>query len=204
MTPALLVAGAAALVYLPLAPRPPGWVRSVVKTFSVAVLALAAPGLLAVALALCALGDWLLSRPGERAFMGGVGAFAAGHLAYVAFFLAHPVSDPTRLAGPLQLAVLALLALIGLAAAALLWRHAGALRGAVLAYVPVILSMGLAALTLPPALALLPALAFIASDLILACEKFLMPPAHPAHRWTPYAVWLLYWGAQAGFFTAFS
>lgn len=134
--------------------------------------------------------------------MAGVGAFAAGHLAYVALFLSHPASDLARLGQPLQIVLLLALATIGLVASRLLAPRAGALRGPVLGYIPVILSMGFAALTLPPALALAPAVAFIASDLILATETFLLPPQHPLRRVAPYAVWILYWGAQAGFFAA--
>ena len=52
--------------------------------------------------------------------------------------------------------------------------------------------------------ALIPALAFILSDIVLATESFVLRDDHPARRWTPYAVWPLYWGAQAGFWAAFA
>nr|WP_230981801.1 lysoplasmalogenase [Ruegeria pomeroyi] len=186
--------------------RPASLMRSAVKTASVALLALmvlvsGGPVLLVLALALCALGDWLLSRETEATFMAGVGAFAAGHLAYVALFLTHPASDTGQLAA--QWPLVAGLAALGLVMASLLAPRAGDLKGPVLAYVPIILGMGLAALTLPQAGVLawvLPAAAaFIASDMILATEKFLLPPGHPALRLTPYLVWPLYWGAQMGF-----
>ncbi len=87
-------AGAAicAAGYLFLTAQPPGILRSLAKTAAVALLALGgglagAPLLLVLALGLCALGDLFLSRDGESAFMAGVGAFAAGHLAYAALFL---------------------------------------------------------------------------------------------------------------------
>jgi len=38
----------------------------------------------------------------------------------------------------------------------------------------------------------------------LAVEKFLLSEGHAARRVTPYVVWSLYWGAQAGFFAAFA
>ena len=70
------IAALAALAYLPLAGRPVGMLRSLLKTGSVALLALGAltggAPLLALALALCALGDWFLSRAGDRAFLAGV------------------------------------------------------------------------------------------------------------------------------------
>ena len=191
-------------------PRPPSLLRSLVKTAAVAILAAGAlhTPLLALALALCALGDWLLSRPGEAAFMSGVGAFAAGHLVYAALFLTDPASDPSRLTALPHALVDLLLIAIGLIAALLLNARAGALRGPVLGYIPVILGMGLAALTVPAegphALILPAAMAFIASDLILAAEKFLLPPGHPLLKPAPYAIWVLYWTAQAGFFAAFA
>lgn len=213
MTLTVILAFACALAYLGLTARPPGPLRSAVKTASVALLALAAlqggaPAALAVALALCALGDWFLSREGERAFMAGIGAFAAGHLAYVVLFLSHPAADLARLAGAPQLWVVLAVIAAGAAMAAVLAPRAGALRGPVLAYVPIILGMGVAALALPPvgalALAAPAALAFILSDMVLAAETFLLPADHPARRVAPYAVWPLYWGAQAGFFAAFA
>jgi len=200
------IAAACALAYLAMTARPASLMRSAVKTASVALLALmvlvsGGPVLLVLALALCALGDWLLSRETEATFMAGVGAFAAGHLAYVALFLTHPASDTGQLAA--QWPLVAGLAALGLVMASLLAPRAGDLKGPVLAYVPIILGMGLAALTLPQAGVLawvLPAAAaFIASDMILATEKFLLPPGHPALRLTPYLVWPLYWGAQMGF-----
>lgn len=211
MTPDLtLIAALCALGYLGLTTRPPALMRSVIKTAAVALLALGAAlqgaPLLTLALGLCALGDWCLSRPGDRAFMAGVAAFAAGHLAYVALFLAHPASDPGRM-WTLPGAVYGLaLVLFGAAMLRLLLPRAGALAGPVAVYVPIILAMGLAAATLAPAgalaLALPAALAFMASDAILALEKFVMPPAHPAARAAAYAIWILYWGAQAGFLAA--
>ena len=209
----LLLAGLCALAYLALTGRAPGLARSIVKTASVALLALAAllaqaPPLLAPALALCALGDWFLSRPGDRAFMAGIGAFAAGHLIYAALFLTHPAADPQALAQAPQLWIGAALAGFGIVVAAMLAPRAGALRGPVLAYVPIILGMGIAALALPAAgslaLAFPAALAFIASDLVLAIDRFMLPAGHPARRIAPYAVWPLYWGAQAGFLAAFT
>ncbi|KUJ85643.1 hypothetical protein AVO45_01230 [Ruegeria marisrubri] len=204
-------AAACALAYLPLTTHPASTHRTLLKTGSVALLALltayhGGPALLAVALGLCALGDALLSRETEATFMAGIGAFAAGHLAYVALFLTHEASDPSAIAT--HPAPIAALALLGVVMALLLWPRAGDLRGPVLAYIPIILGMGVAVLALPEAgpmrLALPAALAFIASDLILATEKFLLPAGHPALRVTPYLVWPLYWGAQAGFAAAFA
>ncbi|WP_170421941.1 lysoplasmalogenase [Ruegeria arenilitoris] len=211
MTTALFwIAAACAVAYLPLSPRPASAVRSVFKTASVALLAFVAllsggPLLLTLPLALCAVGDALLSRETDSTFMAGIGAFAAGHLAYIALFLTHPTSDAALILD--KPGYFWSLIILGIVAATLLAPRAGDLKGPVLAYIPIILGMGVTVLALPETGALrwaLPAaLAFIASDLILATEKFLLPQNHPALRITPYMIWILYWGAQAGLLIAF-
>ncbi|MEP0154518.1 lysoplasmalogenase [Pseudophaeobacter sp.] len=202
----------AALGYLGFTARAPSVLRSVLKTFSVAALAIAALGQgaplwLILGLALCALGDYFLSREGEKAFMGGVGAFALGHLAYVVLFLGHPNSDLGQIWVMPGLGLTGAIFALGLVMMPILAPRAGDLKLPVLLYVPIILSMGLAALTLTgPALVwVVPAaLAFMASDVILAFETFVLPTNHPLRRYAPYLVWPLYWGAQAGFYLSFS
>ncbi len=205
------IAAACALAYFPMAPRPASAMRSVLKTTSVAVLAAIAlltngPMLLVLALALCAVGDALLSRDSDSTFIAGIGAFAAGHLAYIALFLTHPNSDLSLVLN--KPGYFWSLLLLGIVATTLLPPRAGDLKGPVLGYIPIILGMGVTVLALPETgtlrWALPAALAFIASDLILATEKFLLPPDHPAHRITPFMVWGLYWAAQAGLLIALS
>lgn len=206
MAPGLwALAGAAALAYLLLgAGRAESWPRSAVKTVATAALAAIAlipgPSLLALGLVLCVAGDFALSRPGPRAFLSGVAAFAAGHIALTAAFLTHPAADPARLAAAPRLALLTALALTGLAIARMVLRRAKApLRPALLAYIPVILSMTIAAATLPasgPTAPILPgAVLFAASDTLLACALLL--PRVP--RALPRAVWATYWPAIALF-----
>lgn len=213
MSPFLPLAAACALFYLPLTARPASKMRSITKTLAVALLALGAiyaqaPPLLIVALAFCALGDGLLSRESEGGFMAGVGAFAAGHLAYIALFLTHPLADFARLGQAPQLWIVAGFSLTGVAMVALLGPRAGDMRLPVLGYIPIILGMGVAGLVLPNQgllVWILPsALAFVASDIVLSVEKFVLAKDHVARRVTPYIIWPLYWGAQAGFFTGFS
>ncbi|CAD0183371.1 YhhN-like protein [Ruegeria sp. THAF57] len=210
MTALFLIAAACALVYLPMSPKPASGLRSVLKTLSVAILALiaarqGAPLLLTTALALCAVGDALLSRDSDSTFMAGIGAFAAGHLAYIALFLSHPSSETALILD--RPGFFWSLIILGIIAATLLAPRAGELKVPVLGYIPIILGMGLTVLAVPdigPLRWALPAaLAFIASDLILATEKFLLPPNHPSLRFTPYMVWIFYWGAQAGLLIAF-
>ncbi|RLK10205.1 lysoplasmalogenase [Ruegeria conchae] len=205
------IAGACALAYLPLTPRPASALRSTLKTASVALLAgialLAnAPWLLILALTLCAIGDALLSRETDSTFMAGIGTFAAGHLAYIALFLTHPDSNLELIFD--HPATFWSLIILGIVMATLLAPRAGDLKIPVLAYIPIILGMGITVLSLPDTgvlrWALPAAMAFIASDLTLATEKFLLPAKHPALKLTPYLVWPLYWGAQAGFLITFT
>ena len=176
------------------AAAPVSALKSAVKTGSVAALAvlgaaLGAPALVIAGLALGAAGDFCLSRPGERAFLAGMAAFALGHLAYFLWFL--------RLgAGAPPLAATLGVALLGGGVLRWIAPRAGALRAPVSAYVGVILAMALAALGLPDhPLATAGALVFMASDLVLALELFVFGP--DLRRPAAYLVWALYWPAQA-------
>lgn len=206
------VAAVSALGYLGFTAREPSALRSLLKTASVALLALAAwsagaPVGLVLGLALCGLGDFCLSRDGEQAFMAGVAAFAAGHLAYVVLFLGHEGSVLERIWGWPEILLLGLILLLGAVMIRVLGPRAGALKIPVMGYIPIILAMGIAALSLTGASVIwvLPAaLAFMASDVVLAFETFVLADDHPLRRYTPYLVWPLYWGAQAGFYLSFS
>jgi len=176
--------------------------RSATKTLAVGALALFAygvnsPPLLVLALALSALGDLLLSRDGDRAFLGGMIAFLAAHLAYIPLFVNLGGSSLIGARWP----VLAVLVLFGLAMMRVLWSGLGSFRLPVAAYMLALLAMGAAALALPldgvNAVIPLGAALFILSDSILALEKFRLAPDAPLRRGTPFAVWALYWLAQA-------
>lgn len=191
-----LVGGALALVYLVrFAGAAPSGAKSVVKVASVAALALAAPVLgapwaIAAGLGLGALGDFCLSRRGEAAFLAGMAAFGLGHLAYGwAFWQAGAgwPGAPWALGG----------AALGLWAALWLAPRAGRLAGPVRGYIGVILAMAALAAGLPGhALARIGAVAFVASDLILALEMFVLPEGG-LRRAAQRGLWALYWGAQA-------
>ncbi len=201
----LAVAALCAGAYLGRVHRQPSLVRSMLKLASVAVLAALAAGHapgLSLALAVSALGDLALSRPGERAFLVGVLAFAVAHCVYVVLFLGLPGADLLNLlVAPRLWYFLGLSALAALVAR-MLFRHAGALRWAVLAYVPLILAMTLAALAQARPALWLGATMFLSSDLILAVERFLLAPSSGWRRASAPAIWLLYWGAQLVFFLA--
>lgn len=207
-----VIAVLAAIGYLGFTARAPSVLRSVLKTVSVALLAVAAgfagaPFWLVLALGFCALGDYFLSRQGERSFMAGVGAFAAGHLAYILLFLEQESRDLSRIWAMPGLGLTLGFVVLGVVMVRVLAPRAGDLKTPVMGYIPIILGMGLAALALTGEALfwVLPAaLAFVASDVVLAFETFVLPEGHWARRYTPYVVWPLYWGAQAGFYLSFS
>ena len=195
--PALLICAAllAGLYEIAFCWRGASWPKSLIKTASVAALALAAPGfaappLIVAGLALGAIGDFFLSRPGDRAFLAGMGAFAAGHLAYAAEFWSQ---------GPLPPLVPAL-ALLALAATTEIWLapRTGALRWPVRIYVVVITLMALAAMTLGAdrQIALLGAVLFVASDLLLSLDLF-VAKSPALKRALSHVLWAAYWSGQA-------
>ena len=203
---------ACALAYWRWVLAPTDFLRSLVKTLSVALLALIAAimgqGLLALALGCCAVGDAFLSRDGSRSFGAGVFSFAAGHIVYVALFLSVPEADAIRLIQtPQAFAVLGLLGLGGTMALRIL-PAAGQLKMAVALYIPIILSMSIAALVLPPSFAtglvLVGAALFLLSDSLLAVETFLLRKEDALSHVLARVVWPTYWGAQALFLAAFT
>ncbi len=182
------------------------YLKSVIKTASIAALSVGAvlaggPWALVAALAVSALGDWLISRDSQLAFKLGVAAFAAGHLLYVGLFLAHPLAVPERLYLHPAPWVIMLLGVLGALVAVQLFPRAGNLRWPVMAYIPIILSMGAVALVLPATgrliWAKIGAGVFILSDLVLAQELFVLSDASRLQKVAPYVVWSTYWIAQA-------
>ena len=191
----LLLSAAAFALYLFLLDQPASLKRTVAKTLAVGllcVLALAAggPQLLALALALSALGDAFLAQEGDKAFLGGLGSFLAAHIVYAVLFLSQgPGFSQAAVPGLLAVAVFAL------GMGVLMVRKAGPLAAPVAAYVLAIAIMGLGGVTLG-GWVLLGVVAFMASDAILGSEKFLMAEASPRKRLTRPAVWVLYYAGQ--------
>lgn len=199
----LILSVAAALLYLPLRDREPSPRRTLVKAGSTALLALLAwmeggPVLLVAALALSAAGDAFLAQDGEKAFLAGLASFLAAHIAYVPLFAAAG-GGLDILAGEPWRAVIAALAIAG--AAALLRRllpAAGpAMRGPVAVYAAAILTMLLAAATVPSPVIVAGAVLFVLSDALLATGRFLLAPDSPRRRPVGMAVWIAYYLAQA-------
>lgn len=196
----LIFSGLLALYYLFVVERPPSHRRTIVKTGSVALLAVLAfieggPILLVAALALSAIGDACLAYRSDRAFMGGLVAFLLGHLAYVALFMLGGSGIDAVTGWRMALAVVMILAVAG--SIATLWRGVpGALKLPVVVYSLAILGMGIASLTVPNPVVTLGAVLFMASDSLLAIGRFRGDLAE-GRGWMPYAVWALYYLAQA-------
>lgn len=198
----LLFSFVAAVIYAFALDMPPKWTRTAAKTLAVALLAVlaaiqGAPLLLVAALGLSALGDAFLSRDGEKAFLGGLASFLAGHIAYVALF-AQSGGELRLLGAEPWRSVLALaMAAFSIVMLAALWRRVGAqLRIPIAVYVAAILAMGLSALITDKAWVIAGAVLFIASDGLLAAERFLLAAISPHRVWIRHAVWVLYYAAQ--------
>ncbi|PZV38215.1 lysoplasmalogenase [Mesorhizobium kowhaii] len=191
----------AAVIYAFTSGMPPTLARSAAKTLAVAMLAVLAalqggPPLLVMALALSAVGDAFLSRDGEKAFLGGLASFLVAHIVYVALFLRSgglELLGAESWRGAIALAM-AVFAIVMLAA---LWRRVGpGLRVPIAVYVAAILAMGISALTTGSVSIIGGALLFMASDGLLAAEKFLVAAISPHRVWMRFAVWALYYAAQ--------
>ncbi|PQA87820.1 lysoplasmalogenase [Hyphococcus luteus] len=126
------------------------------------------------ALILCMAGDVLLIPAGEKTFLAGMGAFGAGHAAYIGAFLSGGAAlTPLFLAGAAGMSVFAILSLRWL------WPHLGTFRGPVAAYTAIIAVMvATSILASPPgggapsALVIAGAAGFAVSDLAVARDQF--------------------------------
>lgn len=192
---------------------PIGAMMKTASTGLLAVVALSYPAssfwLIGLGLAFGALGDFALTRRSQTAFLVGMAAFAAGHLAYVAAFwlraqcIAESVPlPPAAPSGPMLATLIALLALL-VSTEIWLAPRTGPLRWPVRGYVVVIGLMGFAALLLLPhpenagaTVLQIGAALFILSDLLLALRLFVYPAGKTA-RGLSLALWPAYWGGQA-------
>ena len=197
----LIFSVALAVAYAIVLDTPPRLVRTAVKALAVALLAVLAgieggPALLVVALALSAVGDACLSRDGEKPFLAGLASFLVAHVCYIALFVLSG-GGVALLAGSWRLAAAVVMVLFALAMLVLLWRRVGpALRLPILAYAAAIAAMGIFALTVGNVWVLAGAVLFMASDGLLATERFVAPAISPHRHWMRHAVWALYYAAQ--------
>lgn len=148
-----------------------------------------ASGWLLAALALSLVGDVLLMLPADL-FVGGLAAFLAAHLAYV---VAIEATAPARLVG------LAVVAVVTIPLAVRIVRAVDepALRPPVVAYVLAISVMVGSALGSGEAMAAAGAVLFMASDTLIAWNRFVRPLA-----WAPVAIMVTYHLGQLGLATA--
>ncbi|MDR3417562.1 MAG: lysoplasmalogenase [Nevskia sp.] len=174
--------------------------RTLVKVTPVAALAVmaylaGAPLPLTAALVLSAVGDGFLAGDAERWLPAGLSAFLLAHLSYIWLFVHDGGGRAALIAEPVRTLGVAAAFAVAVTMLAWLWRSLGPLRGAVLVYVAAICLMAAASFTLPHRLwpAMLGASAFVASDGLLSAELFKGLKA----RWVTYAVWWLYYAAQA-------
>ena len=199
MTPVLTaISAVCALVYgVWFCHRDPSHLRSFVKTAAIAFLAFVGviadgPVLLTMALAFSALGDFALSRMGERLFLIGLCSFAlTPSVLHRAFRRSGPWMARDS-ADPFSWSICHLDRILARTAHRPITRTGQNIRDADH-------GDGLAALALPGSLiwAMTGAGAFVASDTLLAVTLFLLSPQS---RWQmPFAcvLWLLYYGAQA-------
>jgi uncharacterized membrane protein YhhN len=192
----------AAVIYAFTLGMPPTLARSAAKTLAVAMLAVLAalqggPLLLVVALALSAIGDAFLSRDGDKAFLGGLASFLVAHIVYVALFLRSGGGLGLLGAEPWRGAIALAMAVFAVVMLAALWRRVGpGLRVPIAIYVVAILAMGMSALTTSNVWVIGGAVLFMASDGLLATEKFLVAAISPHRGWMRFAVWALYYAAQ--------
>lgn len=196
--PYLIAAFLSALVYWWLTLRP-GYSAARTAIKGMALLPLipmavsAGSPSVALALLLCSLGDMILSRPGEKAFLGGLIAFAMGHLGWMAVFVAVVGVSAATLADFWLLGALVLALAVGLAAVML--PRTGALRGPVVGYIAVIVAMTLTALATGNAWIMAGAFLFMASDALLGLQTFVLVTGDRPERIANALIWPLYWSA---------
>lgn len=199
-----LISLAAALLYgLWLTHQPPSWYRTAVKTAAVSALAGAgffagAPLLLVLALVFSALGDAFLAGDAKKWLTPGMAAFFVAHVLYAPLFLGvgSGLAELSYLGRRLGAAVAALI--VGALLVRWLWSSFGPMRYMVGLYILAILAMVAASFTLPLSYwpSMVGAIAFMASDSILAVQLFKDPTVFGRPRLAGLAIWFLYWGGQ--------
>ncbi|MER9582473.1 lysoplasmalogenase family protein [Mesorhizobium sp. M0276] len=205
----LIFSLAAAVIYAFTLGMPPTLARSAAKTLAVAMLAVLAalqggPLLLVAALALSAVGDAFLSRDGEKAFLGGLASFLVAHIVYAVLFLRSGGGLELLGAGSWRGAIALAMLVFAIVMLAALWRRVGSgLRVPIAVYVAAILAMGVSALTTSSVWIVGGAVLFMASDGMLATEKFLVAAISPHRAWMRFAVWALYYAAQVAIMLGF-
>ncbi len=164
------------IVTLSFRPYPGDFIIKAIPVLSLAFLAfLKIPGikgkLLGIGFLFSDLGDILLELDRSAYFVFGLAAFLIAHIFYITVFIRKPV-----LKKPRSIIVFVIIA-YGLVLGSILIPHLGSMMIPVVAYLIVILAMGISAAlgSNNHLLIIAGACLFIASDSIIAVNKFLMP-----------------------------
>jgi len=175
------------------------WIRSILKTLPVTLLAVTAvdsslPLLLIFAFCLSATGDAFLSRTGDKSFLAGLSAFLLAHLAYAFLFLTNPPSQ--AIAPDTKIWVWLFTCLLIISVLISLWRHLGHMKIAVFIYSLTIGAMNIAAWTSGQNKLLLCGVAlFVFSDIVLAHGLFVWKNVKVKNL-ASIIVWYSYFPAQ--------
>ncbi len=137
----------------------------------------------AAALLFCWVGDVLLMFRSEAFFIFGLAAFLTGHVLYIVTYLQHRVADRSKeLLGPQKARLAFPLLLLGTGLVTILYPRLGGMKFPVMVYATVITVMSMTALFRfgrtnykSFAYVMAGALLFVASDSLLAVNKFLSP-----------------------------
>tara|TARA_R110002126_G_scaffold291803_1_gene459280 strand:- start:92536 stop:93246 length:711 start_codon:yes stop_codon:yes gene_type:complete len=195
----LLLSAVAAFLYLFMVAGKPSARRTGVKTLSVALLAVLCvlvdgPLVLTLALLACAAGDAFLAQDDERAFLPGLLAFLVGHVLFVIVFVSRGNLD-LIMGQPWRIVLGVVIILAALEMGRRLLPVAGELRIPVAIYIVVIVAMALSALAVPGWGVAVGAALFMASDTVLAAQKFLLAPERSPYLRASF-VWISYYLAQ--------
>jgi len=157
-----------------------------------------APGIVLLALAAAAIGDFVLAFDNKSILPLGILAFLICQLAYLYFFWTHRETGAALDPILLRYGAMALVLATALGFLIRMGPKLGAMAAAVIPYSIAICAMACAALLLPwrgwPAM--LGVASFLVSDFVLSAELFRLSPNAPARRFTVPVVWWTYAAAQ--------
>lgn len=199
----LVLSVLAALYYLlrPVGASGNRW--AILKTIPVAAMALVAkdavaPVALIAALALSALGDFLLAHKGDKPFLAGLAAFLAAHIAYIWLFLGGAGAGAFVMPVEAWKLVGAIVILVHAANMARLLIPAvdRDMRMPVSAYVLAITLMGISGAFHATPQVFTGVVLFIVSDTFLATDRFLVPAGSGHKTWLAPAIWITYIAGQ--------
>ncbi len=177
--------------------------RAALKALFMVALAAAfqsagAPGIVLLALAAAAIGDFVLAFDNKSILPLGILAFLICQLAYLYFFWTHREMGAAFEPSVLRYGAMAVV--LATAIGFLVWMgpKLGPMAAAVIPYAIAICAMACAALMLPwrgwPAM--IGVASFLTSDFVLSAELFRLAPNDPARRITVPVVWWTYAAAQ--------